>query len=505
MHISDKYLVLPHATAASPFSGNSLGKTASRLQLKGFLKDSHFFIKTTQILNNECFIIRWTKLLYAYFYCVKLEINGNQILLNINSLAKRLLLTKKEITSSAKNGTLHELIESRAELSFDSRIIREQLQASYTNSSTNHLIGKKMQQETDLSPETLASIADDLSEFFREKGCLEELKNGGLWFEVDGKGFLASINHKKIHIIHYQKSEPIGKGATSSIFKILNVTTGKFEVLKIINKVDKDKEDALYREISILNEIKSNSNHRIYFQPPPTCKFDVQSLDGSSIMGYAGKLFDKGDLKKWLDNEHTPLERLNCCKHVIKGIDILYKDHQILHMDIKPDNIVTSKKGNFKLIDFGEAYKLDQVDNYYLKEEEQPLPAGTPLFLSQADLINLKKLHQKFHEKNANKKVISKRLDLASEKRVIFSLGITCFEVLSKELPYAIQENQYCIPSRTELIEDPLLRHGYPVKLISFLKKMIDHDPKNRPTMAQTAKMWETFNCSDIPSFGRAT
>lgn len=330
--------------------------------------------------------------------------------------------------------------------------------------------------------------------FLKNKYDFQQLTKG-VWFKTDGQEFLTSLQRGKVHLIHFCNLESLGQGAAGMIIKILNISAGRFQILKLLlNPKDAELVDLFHHEISILNELAESYNNKdSFFQSAPICHFDINNTkDSKQIIAYVGKFHPNGNLKQWLDGDHSPLERLEICKQIINMIYILYKDDKILHMDIKPENIMLNKSGKLLLIDFADAYKIGDLTNIYVKGTN-PLRTGTPLFSSQADIDKFTDIHlQYFSADERQRQEIINQLDLAFAKRIVFAAGAVCFEVLSKHVAYDIyKETQFCIDPNEPINELAIQGKGYSNSLISFLKKMIDHDPDKRPAIEELAEVWE--------------
>lgn len=94
---------------------------------------------------------------------------------------------------------------------------------------------------------------------------------------------------------------------------------------------------------------------------------------------------------------------------ILKGLEYLH-NHDVVHCDLKPANILTTKTGDIKLTDFGVSLNLK------IKQEDgKGTPAGTPNWMAP-EVIEMKG---------------------ACPKSDIWSLACTIIELLTGKPPYA--------------------------------------------------------------------
>ena len=122
----------------------------------------------------------------------------------------------------------------------------------------------------------------------------------------------------------------------------------------------------------------------------------------------------KQSLKQYVQTEQLLNDGLSEAKvkkimrDVILGLQELHSK-KIVHLDIKPDNILQSQSGNFKLGDLG----LARLENNIIKEKN--IPEGDCRYIAM-ELFN----------EDPNQEVP----DL--KKSDIFSLGMTIFEIIEQ-------------------------------------------------------------------------
>ena len=160
-------------------------------------------------------------------------------------------------------------------------------------------------------------------------------------------------------------------------------------------------------------------------------------------------------------------------KHICKALKKLHGD-LIVHLDIKPENILLSKTGKYKLCDFGLATLLK------VKKEVVDMTEGDSRYLAR-ELLDEKKWL----------KVQNGLLDFT--KADIFSLGLSVYAIIAKHF--------FTIPKDGPLWQD--LRQGklealdslpeYSGHLKALIRKMVDPNPTLRPSAGEILHYLSTY------------
>lgn len=138
----------------------------------------------------------------------------------------------------------------------------------------------------------------------------------------------------------------IGNGSYGEIYKINRVKDNKTFVLKKYVSIIDEIEVGALREISILNMLKKSGY---------CCKYGIIELEDiiitNNIIGiilpYYRISLEDAISKKQLDSR----DKLNIFRKLLRSISFLH-DNNIIHRDIKPDNIMLDQELNPILIDF---------------------------------------------------------------------------------------------------------------------------------------------------------
>ena len=128
--------------------------------------------------------------------------------------------------------------------------------------------------------------------------------------------------------------------------------------------------------------------------------FAMEFVDGESVDSRLKRL---GKL--------DPAEAVAICTHVCAGLEYGWRKAQLIHRDIKPDNIFLSKDGEVKLGDLGLAKSSDQQQGLTMTGASM----GTPLYISP--------------EQAEGRRDIDLRTD-------IYSLGATLYHLIAGVPPY---------------------------------------------------------------------
>ncbi|KAI9304534.1 kinase-like domain-containing protein, partial [Cunninghamella echinulata] len=239
----------------------------------------------------------------------------------------------------------------------------------------------------------------------------------------------------------------IGKGQFGSVYRALDIKTGEIVAIKRILVEDANIEQEIMQEVDLLKGMTCPHIVRYigFAQDDTYMNIVLEYVENGSLLSTL-KAF--GSLPEKLVSSYT--------YKILKGLEYLHA-HQVVHCDLKAANILTTKKGDIKLTDFGVSLNLK------IKQEDgKGTPAGTPNWMAP-EVIEMKG---------------------ACPKSDIWSLGCTIIELLTGKPPYA---DLISMSALYHIVEDecPPLPTGISQYLLDFLKLCFKKDPNSRPTASE--------------------
>ncbi|KAJ2700911.1 Protein kinase of the Mitotic Exit Network [Coemansia sp. IMI 203386] len=249
-------------------------------------------------------------------------------------------------------------------------------------------------------------------------------------------------------LTNYQLGNCIGRGQFGSVYRALDLETGQMVAVKQIplDGQDSDDMDDVMQEVELLKSLSSPRIVRYH-------GFVRTDAHLNLVMEYV----ENGSLSATLKSFGAFPEKL-VLAYAVKIIEGLMYLHgrDVVHCDLKACNILTTKKGNTKLTDFGVSLNLK-----LRKPDDESVVAGTPYWMAP-EII---------------------QLDGACMASDIWSLGCTVIELLTGKPPYSGLMQMQAL---YRIVEDdhPPIPEGISEELKDFLLLCFRKDPRDRPTAA---------------------
>ncbi|KAH0790989.1 CAMK family protein kinase [Histomonas meleagridis] len=271
-------------------------------------------------------------------------------------------------------------------------------------------------------------------------------------------------------IFEWSFQKEIAKGAMSRVFMSQHTETGEKCAAKVYNKRRLYRQTlggeeppylAVDREIDIMISI----SHR-YVLPIVEVIEDECSNSLILLLPYA----EKGTLQSYINNEKPSEEILSICFFEIAESLRYIHSLNIVHRDIKPDNILVFSDTMFKLSDFSVSSRLETPDQKLLDTR------GSPAFLSPEECGG-----DAFDPKLAD----------------VWAYGVTLYSCMFNSLPFKLEMGQGKTVASTVFTVTQLLNSeelvvpedkGFSPYLIELIKHILQKDPKKRPTFEEIIK-----------------
>lgn len=249
----------------------------------------------------------------------------------------------------------------------------------------------------------------------------------------------------------FQLEKMLGKGGMGEVWLAHQVSLDRKAAVKLLAKHLADKPDFVkrfYREARAMAKIDHPQAVRVYA---------VDEADGVHFV--AMELIEGKSLQDWLE-KLGQLSVGDAIHVTLRCAEALAHAHtmQMIHRDIKPDNIMVTNKGAVKVADFGLAKALDDEE---MSMTQSGTGLGTPYYMAP--------------EQARNAKHVDGRCD-------IYALGATLYHLLTGALPFKADSLIELIKLKDAGKFPPARKTNpqVPEKLDLILDKMLAPNPDQR-------------------------
>jgi len=263
------------------------------------------------------------------------------------------------------------------------------------------------------------------------------------------------LSETKVNPDRVKEGELLGKGAYGKVY------SGLYEHLKVAIKminyefIDAENIGNFMREIEVMKDLQ----HPNVVQLIGACQKEYS--EEGTVLCIVMELMNGGTLKDV--DKNTPLStNIGYAMDIALALRDMH-NRNILHRDIKPDNVFLNEKmDTAKLGDFG-------VSKVVMPDQQQTLlPTGTPIYMAP-ELINPKK----GADRSATK---------ASD---VYSFGMLLYEVITGKEPYRDCKDQFEIYGAKDRGELPKIPNNCPQVIANLITQCCAKNKNDRPSMAQ--------------------
>lgn len=479
-----QFTILKDQTAASSLDrkANSIqqGRKMTRLALDGV--DSRFHV-AAKVINKSNFLDRLKGQFYRAHHYVKLETSDKQVILvHVDSVASRLHLKKEDVLKAAKKGELRSLIANGMQNASSILANYEKITSQYKFNEKNELVSQESPMPAGLTSKLLMKVIR--TALTTE---LEYTKKGAHEITIkETHTFIAQLENQNLELAYI--SQILGNGSYGTAYSFLQLNQAAEQVLKIALP-DPEAEKDLKNEYHVLQQIHANGK-QWGLQLPPT-KYLVMSEGiieegttflGMQRVGYSGVKYQSNYGEYCLQNTANSDNLNNYLMdfhQLLFGLQYLDK-FNLLHSDIKPQNILVKKEGQVQLThiaDMGGARYASQT----APNTEIYTSVRTPPYIFEEDFSQSRLLSFNEQEKDA--------LIQLEKKCDTFAMGCVLYSALTGMHPYNLGDNGHPIPGSFA----PLQMDWLPQDMKDLIAQMLDEDPEKRPSGSEAFQRLDAF------------
>lgn len=254
-------------------------------------------------------------------------------------------------------------------------------------------------------------------------------------------------------ISHYRILEKLGEGGMGVVYKAQDTKLNRPVALKVLPRqalITEEDKSRFAREAQAAASL-SHPNVAMIFE------FDEvdDPATGGKLAFIAMEYVDGETVKQKIKERPLPIDE--AVKIAMAAAEGLTEAHQkgIVHRDIKSDNVMISRNGLVKIMDFGLAEIAGRS-----RVTKEGMTVGTAAYMSP-------------------EQALGEKLDPRTD---IWSLGVVMYEMITGRLPFAGDYEQAIVYRILNEEPEPItsLRSNIPMELERIVKKAMQKDRSNR-------------------------
>lgn len=248
-------------------------------------------------------------------------------------------------------------------------------------------------------------------------------------------------------LYQFRIDQLLGRGGTGTVYRGIDTTNGQVVAVKLFHST------FFRNRLHVREYARSVGRFKKFVHPNVTRIFDFISGDEGECL--VQEYVDGPDLKWYIANRTWNLqERLVIAAQICNGLQYIH-ENDVTHHDLKPANILFTRKGQVKITDYSlSQQRMLAFLNSGLQEMVTPMYIAPELILKQK----------------------------ASPQSDIYSLGITFYLLFTNRLPFEADTLQklYVCHLRVVPQHPSTINPNIPQALGDIIMRMIDKKPENR-------------------------
>ena len=252
-------------------------------------------------------------------------------------------------------------------------------------------------------------------------------------------------------IDHFEVLDVIFSGTRSHMYRVRDNNDGQTYVLKAPSLNYRD--DQLYLDSFAREEwVGQCLNHPVVMKTYPSPE--------KNFLYYIGEHVEGMNLREWMnDNPNPPLDSVRkIISQLVQGLRA-FQRADMVHQDLKPENIMINRDGQIKILDFGTVQIAGVTET--TSPLDKSVPQGSVNYTAPEYLLG----------------------EAGTFRSDLFSLAVICYEMLTGKLPYPEQSpHQIDVSGYRDFRYTPAISHRreLPIWMEGCLNKALQANPRYR-------------------------
>ena len=265
---------------------------------------------------------------------------------------------------------------------------------------------------------------------------------------------------------HFEIEELLGKGGMGTVYRARDVRLNRRVAIKVLRSdltSNRDRHQRFLQEARAASAVTHPAIAQIY---------DVDEVEGTTFIAMEyieGQTISQLIAKRELDL----LGSIEIAHQIAEGLSRAHEAN-IVHRDIKSDNIMVTRDGHAKLLDFGLAKLLDLQEESDIVGEIQDLTTRTKALPKTLPGTILGTASYMSPEQARGREV--------TQNSDIFSMGIVIYEMVTGELPFKGEtplDTMHAI-AFDEVRPITIVRKNIPPELHRIISRCLRKKPEDR-------------------------